>query len=82
MPEGPSIAILREEVASFARRKVLRVKGDSKLDLLRFILNRTSGSPATGTPFRRRHVKGERGKVELGCKAFSQIEFFVLVDTE
>ncbi|HVG03786.1 MAG TPA: endonuclease [Burkholderiaceae bacterium] len=35
MPEGPSIAILREEAAMFARRKVLRATGNSKLDLQR-----------------------------------------------
>lgn len=35
MPEGPSIAILREQVALFARRKVLSVHGNSKLDLQR-----------------------------------------------
>lgn len=35
MPEGPSILILREEVARFAGRKVLKVDGNSKLDLQR-----------------------------------------------
>ncbi|KGQ18144.1 Endonuclease [Lysobacter dokdonensis DS-58] len=31
MPEGPSIVILREEAASFAGRKVLRVEGNARL---------------------------------------------------
>lgn len=35
MPEGPSIVILREEAAAFCGRKVLRVDGNSKLDLQR-----------------------------------------------
>lgn len=35
MPEGPSIVILREQAAAFARRKVLRVEGNSRLDLER-----------------------------------------------
>ena len=35
MPEGPSIVILKEEAAAFAGRKVLRVSGNSKLDLER-----------------------------------------------
>ena len=35
MPEGPSIVILKEEAAAFAGRKVLRVSGNSKLDLQR-----------------------------------------------
>ncbi len=35
MPEGPSIVILREQVAPFVGRKVQRVEGNSKLDLQR-----------------------------------------------
>ncbi len=35
MPEGPSIVILREQVAPFAGKKVQRVEGNSKLDLQR-----------------------------------------------
>lgn len=35
MPEGPSIVILREQVAAFSGRKVLRADGNSKLDLSR-----------------------------------------------
>lgn len=35
MPEGPSIVILREQVAAFAGRKLLRVEGNSRLDLSR-----------------------------------------------
>jgi len=32
MPEGPSIVILREEVARFARRKILAASGNAKFD--------------------------------------------------
>lgn len=35
MPEGPSIVILKQQAAAFAGRKVLRVSGNSKLDLPR-----------------------------------------------
>src|SRR5688500_10551804 len=35
MPEGPSIVILREQAAEFAGRRVLRVEGNSRLDLQR-----------------------------------------------
>ena len=35
MPEGPSIVILREQAADFAGRRVLRVEGNSRLDLQR-----------------------------------------------
>ena len=35
MPEGPSIVILREQVASFARKQVREVGGNSRLDLQR-----------------------------------------------
>lgn len=35
MPEGPSIVLLREELAPFARRTVCEVSGTSKLDLQR-----------------------------------------------
>ena len=35
MPEGPAIVILREQAAPFSGRKVLRVGGNSKLDLSR-----------------------------------------------
>ncbi len=33
MPEGPSIAILREQASRFAGKKILRVEGNSQLDL-------------------------------------------------
>jgi endonuclease-8 len=33
MPEGPSIVILKEEVAGFKKKKVLEVGGNTKLDL-------------------------------------------------
>ncbi|MEA5126303.1 DNA-formamidopyrimidine glycosylase family protein [Xanthomonas floridensis] len=35
MPEGPSLVILREEAARFVGRKMLRVSGNSKLDIAR-----------------------------------------------
>lgn len=35
MPEGPSIVILREEAARFARRRVMRVSGNSTQDIER-----------------------------------------------
>ncbi|QSX78833.1 DNA-formamidopyrimidine glycosylase family protein [Agrilutibacter solisilvae] len=35
MPEGPSIVLLREAAARFARRKVREVSGNSRLDLAR-----------------------------------------------
>lgn len=35
MPEGPSIVILREEVKSFARKKITAVSGNSKVELQR-----------------------------------------------
>jgi len=35
MPEGPSIVILREQAARFARRRVLEATGNSRLDLSR-----------------------------------------------
>ena len=35
MPEGPSIVILREQAADFSGRRVMRVEGNSRLDLQR-----------------------------------------------
>lgn len=35
MPEGPSILILKEEVQSFVGKKILKVEGNSKLDIQR-----------------------------------------------
>ena len=35
MPEGPSIVILKEEVQEFIGRKILKVEGNSKLDIQR-----------------------------------------------
>ncbi|MHA6494239.1 DNA-formamidopyrimidine glycosylase family protein [Pseudomonas borbori] len=37
MPEGPSIVILREETAQFSGHKILRVEGNSKVDLNRLL---------------------------------------------
>jgi endonuclease-8 len=35
MPEGPSIVILKEEVQSFAGKKIIKVEGNSKQDIQR-----------------------------------------------
>lgn len=35
MPEGPSIIILKEEVQSFKGKKIIKVEGNSKLDIQR-----------------------------------------------
>ena len=35
MPEGPSIIILKEEVQSFAGKKIINVEGNSKQDIQR-----------------------------------------------
>ena len=35
MPEGPSIIILKEEVESFIGKKIMKVEGNSKLDIQR-----------------------------------------------
>lgn len=35
MPEGPTIIILKEEVAQFVGKKIIRVEGNSKLDIQR-----------------------------------------------
>lgn len=37
MPEGPSIVILREEVASFTGKTLLRATGNSKIDTQRLV---------------------------------------------
>ena len=46
MPEGPSIVILREQVAPFARRVVQQVQGNSKLDLQRMHRRRVTAFKA------------------------------------
>ena len=51
MPEGPSIVILREQVAPFAGRKVLRVEGNSKLDLQRMRAQRITAFQSWGKHF-------------------------------
>ena len=51
MPEGPSIAILREQVAPFAGRKVQRVEGNSKLDLQRMRGQRVTAFQSWGKHF-------------------------------
>jgi len=37
MPEGPSIVILREQVARFERKKILHASGNAKFDLSRLV---------------------------------------------
>lgn len=51
MPEGPSIVILREQVAAFAGRKVLKVSGNSKLDLQRMKGERVEAFRSWGKHF-------------------------------
>jgi len=51
MPEGPSIVILREQAGPFSGRKVLRVSGNSKLDLERMRGKRVLGFRSWGKHF-------------------------------
>ena len=51
MPEGPSIVILREQVEPFAGCKVLRVEGNSKLDLQRMHGQRVTAFNSWGKHF-------------------------------
>jgi endonuclease-8 len=51
MPEGPSIVILREQVAPFVGRKVQRVEGNSKLDLQRMRGQRVTAFQSWGKHF-------------------------------
>ena len=51
MPEGPSIVILREQVAPFVGRKVQRVEGNSKLDLQRMRGQRVTAFLSWGKHF-------------------------------
>ena len=51
MPEGPSIVILREQVAPFAGRRVQRVEGNSKLDLQRMCGQRVTAFQSWGKHF-------------------------------
>ena len=37
MPEGPSIVILKEEVQAFKGKEIIKVEGNSKLDIQRLI---------------------------------------------
>ena len=37
MPEGPSILLIRESLQSFAGKKILAVKGNSKIDQSRLL---------------------------------------------
>ncbi len=51
MPEGPSIVILREQVAPFTGRKVQHVEGNSKLDLQRMRGQRVTAFQSWGKHF-------------------------------
>lgn len=51
MPEGPSILILREQVAQFARRTVQHVGGNSPLDLQRMHAKRVTAFRSWGKHF-------------------------------
>ena len=51
MPEGPSIVILREQVAPFTGRRVQHVEGNSKLDLQRMRGQRVTAFQSWGKHF-------------------------------
>ena len=51
MPEGPSIVILKEEVASFKGQKVLVVSGNSKLDIQRMAGKKITAFKSWGKHF-------------------------------
>ncbi|MDG9921969.1 MULTISPECIES: DNA-formamidopyrimidine glycosylase family protein [unclassified Pseudomonas] len=51
MPEGPSILILREETERFAGQRILRVEGNSKVDLQRLHGQRVKALRSWGKHF-------------------------------
>ncbi|WJN60563.1 DNA-formamidopyrimidine glycosylase family protein [Pseudomonas sp. SO81] len=51
MPEGPSILILREETERFADQRILRVEGNSKVDLQRLQGQRVKALRSWGKHF-------------------------------
>ncbi|MEO6079145.1 MAG: DNA-formamidopyrimidine glycosylase family protein [Steroidobacteraceae bacterium] len=51
MPEGPTIVILREEVARFAGRKILRAEGNAKIDMSRLVEQKITNFRSWGKHF-------------------------------
>jgi len=51
MPEGPSIVILREKVAAFAGRQIMRASGNAKIDLSRLTGRRVRAFRSWGKHF-------------------------------
>jgi len=51
VPEGPSIVILRELVAPFAGKKILRVSGNSKIDQQRLVGQKVAAFRSWGKHF-------------------------------
>ena len=51
MPEGPSIVILKEAIASFKGKKILSVEGNSKLDIQRLAGKKISDFKSWGKHF-------------------------------
>ena len=51
MPEGPSIIILKEDVESFAGKKIVTVEGNSKLDIQRLSGQKIIGFKSWGKHF-------------------------------
>jgi endonuclease-8 len=51
MPEGPSIVILKEQAAGFARKKILRAEGNTKIDKGRLINQRIVALRSWGKHF-------------------------------
>ncbi|MBK8364810.1 MAG: endonuclease [Bacteroidetes bacterium] len=51
MPEGPTIVILTEETAKFTGKKILAVKGNSKIDQLRLVNKKVIALKSWGKQF-------------------------------
>src|SRR5512145_2492246 len=51
MPEGPTIVILREQVARFAGRRILRAAGNARIDLVRLHGRRVAAFRSWGKHF-------------------------------
>ena len=51
MPEGPSIVILKEEVQSFAGKKIIEVYGNTKIDKDRLLNQRVIAFKSWGKHF-------------------------------
>ncbi|MCE3254214.1 MAG: endonuclease, partial [Cellvibrio sp.] len=51
MPEGPSIVILRELAENFSGERILRVEGNSKIDLVRLVGQKINAIRSWGKHF-------------------------------